>query len=187
VPSETDDSLPDETERESVDEDVSTRSPPAVVVETVEEHDGDLPGVISSGADLELDKVYGDHVHQNSGEHLDGGIIDDSKWQNFHRRLIVFHSSQYNAPSGAVGRRYVEKLSEIVEGIHSRKWNSETLMVFMMVILQRSKDVKSAKDIKRRLTRRMNDWESGKFLMLVQETERDMKTFLTANRKGMTR
>ena len=59
-------------------------------------------------------------------------------------------------------------------------------MVFMMVILQRSKDVKSAKDIKRRLTRRMNDWESGKFLMLVQETERDMKTFLTANRKGMT-
>jgi hypothetical protein len=182
---EKDDSTPNETESEPVEDDDS-RSTPDVVVETVETEDGDLPGVISSEADLELDKVYGDHVHQNAGEHLDGGIIDDAKWQNFHRRLIVYHSLQYNAPSGAVGRRFIDKLSEILEGVVSRKWNFERQMVFVMVILQRSKNVKSAYDIKRRLTKRMDDWESGKFLMLVQETERDMQSFLTHNRQGKT-
>jgi hypothetical protein len=55
--------------------DVTRSTPVGVLVKSKERHDGDLPGVKISGADLELEKVFGDHVHQNAVEHhLDGGI-----------------------------------------------------------------------------------------------------------------
>jgi hypothetical protein len=100
-------------------------------------------------ADLKLDKVYGDHVHQNSGQHLNSGITEDAIWQGYWRRLIVYHYRKYSAPKGP------------------------------MVILQYNREAKRAQDIKNRLTRRMNDWGDGNFLELGQETERDMKTFLS--------
>jgi hypothetical protein len=53
---------------------------------------GDLPGAIITEVDRMMDKVYGNHIHQNPGTHLDGGIADDAKWQDYHRRLIVYPS-----------------------------------------------------------------------------------------------
>jgi hypothetical protein len=53
--------------------------------------DGDLPGATPlSDADILLDTVYGDHVHQNPGNHLNGGVPDDAKWQEHWRQLVVF-------------------------------------------------------------------------------------------------
>jgi hypothetical protein len=43
---------------------------------------GDLPGATISEADLKLMKVYGDYIHQNDGTHLNGGVQDDSVWQD---------------------------------------------------------------------------------------------------------
>ena len=59
---------------------------------------GDLPGAILSDADRLMDKVYGDHVHQNDGTHLDGGITDDTVWQTYWRRLIVYTPKAYDVP-----------------------------------------------------------------------------------------
>ena len=39
-----------------------------------------LPDVRLLGADYMLYGVYQDWVHQNPGDHLDGGIAEDSKW-----------------------------------------------------------------------------------------------------------
>jgi hypothetical protein len=181
---ETDDKSTNETERESAEADESRSTP---VGEDVEErHVGDLPGATISEADLKLDEVYGDHVHQNSGQHLDGGITDDAIWQSYWRRLIVYHCRQYSLPNGTVGHRFLGMLTEIIEGIISRKWNSERWIVFQVVILQCTREVKGAKDIKERLIRRMDDWKKGNFLQLVQETERDMKTYLTSKRNGLS-
>ncbi len=116
--------------------------------------------------------VYGDYIHQNDRMHLDGGILDDKVWQDRWRKLIVLPSQRYNAPSGAVGRRFVRILTEELSGIRARKWNSERFIVFQMVVLQKSKDVKTSGAIRRRLTTRMDSWEAGKFEMLVQDTER---------------
>ena len=41
--------------------------------------DGDLPDVCLLGAEYMLYGVYQDWVHQNLGNHLDGGIVEDSK------------------------------------------------------------------------------------------------------------
>jgi hypothetical protein len=81
----------------------------------------DLPGATISNTDLLFYEVYGDYVHQNSGQHLDGGIADDELWQNYWRRIIVYPSLTYAALSGAVGRRFVDMLAVILEGIKSRK------------------------------------------------------------------
>jgi hypothetical protein len=29
-----------------------------------------------------MDKVHGDHVHQNPGRHLKDGVSDDDKWHD---------------------------------------------------------------------------------------------------------
>jgi hypothetical protein len=42
--------------------------------QAVEQEIGDLPHIQLSDADRMMDKVYGDHVHQNSGTHLSGDI-----------------------------------------------------------------------------------------------------------------
>ncbi len=99
---------------------------------------GDLPGATILDADRILEKVYGDYVHQNSGAHLDGGITNNAMWQGFWRRLIACPSSTYDVPSGAVGKRLVEKIAEELRGVKSRKWNSERFVLFSLVVLQRT-------------------------------------------------
>jgi hypothetical protein len=102
---------------------------------------GDLPGAIVSDADRMLDKVYGDHVHENPGTYLNGGIEDDAMWQRYHRRLIVYPSQRYDAPNGNVGHCLVETMTSLFEGIRSRKWNSERFLLFQIVLLQQTREV----------------------------------------------
>ena len=78
-------------------------------------------------------------------------------------------------------------LSEIIDGILARQWNTERLIVFQLVILQRSRDVKQAKDIRRRMTKRLEAWSEGKFEMLVQDTERSLKTYLTTKQGNVSK
>jgi hypothetical protein len=132
---------------------------------------GDLPGATILEADLKLMKVYGDYIHQNDGTHLDGGLQDDSVWQERWRRLIILPSQHYDAPSGSVGCHFVHILTEELEGICCQKWNLERFLVFQMVVLQHSKEVKTSYAIRRQLTMQMDAWEADKFTMLVQDTE----------------
>jgi hypothetical protein len=123
---------------------------------------GDLPGTTISDADRLMDKVYGDHVHKNPGEHLDGGITNDQMWQDNWRQLIVFPSQTYDVPSGPIGCWFLETLTSLLKGIQSCTLNSEKFIVFQMVILQRTREVKHARDIKQRLTARLDAWDKGK-------------------------
>ncbi len=68
---------------------------------------------------------------------------------------------------------------DLIIGVQARKWNSEKLIVFQMVILQRTRGVTRARDIKKRIGKRLEAWEEGNFKMLVQTTEWDMKTYLS--------
>jgi hypothetical protein len=64
-----------------------------------------------------MDKVYGDHIHQNLGHHLDGDVSDDTEWQNHWRHLLVYPSHTYDAAKGKVGRRFVKKVADLMESI----------------------------------------------------------------------
>jgi hypothetical protein len=71
--------------------------------------------------DQEMDKVYGDHVHQNPGAHLLGESADNASWQERWLQLVSFPSHAYDVPSGAVGKRFVERVEEELKGLQSRK------------------------------------------------------------------
>lgn len=81
-------------------------------------------------------------------------------------------TQHYSVPKGRIGRLFIQALADEMNGIISRKWNAEKMIVFIAVILQRSRDVKKSRDIRRRIERRLEEWSNGKFDMLLQDTVR---------------
>ena len=122
-------------------------------------------------AHLLLQGVYGDFPHHNNGTHLDGGIVDDAAWQRCWRRLAAQSASWYATPSGAVGRRFTTILAAEWRGVISRSWNSEIPLVFAHVILTKMLGVRRAREIRARITRRMDLWERGHHAGLVGDAE----------------
>jgi hypothetical protein len=84
-------------------------------------------------------------------------------WQKHWGRLVVFPFQHYNAPVRAVGRRYIEAVATILDDVKARKCNMEKFVVFQMVILQRTRNVKRAGGIKKRILKRLDAWEAGKY------------------------
>ena len=76
----------------------------------------DLPDVRLPGADYTLYGIYQDWLHQNPGDHLDGVIAEDSKWQAWWRKIVYIPNQRYDAPSGKVGDIFVVILSEEIDG-----------------------------------------------------------------------
>ena len=75
------------------------------------EEGADLEGVVLFKADRHLIQVYGDHVHQNVGFHMYGGIKDNDVFQMRWRLLVVQPGSRYRAPQCAVDRRFIKYLT----------------------------------------------------------------------------
>ena len=66
----------------------------------------DLPSVTISAANLKLDSVYGNHVHENVGCHLHGGISagEDAMWQARHKSLLPFNAWLYDVQKEKLAR-----------------------------------------------------------------------------------
>ena len=130
--------------------------------------------------------VYGDQIHQNDGTHLDGGVVDDKVWQTRWKEVVTLPPQRYDVPTGRIGRLFVSAVASEMEGIVKRRWNSEKFVVFQAVILQRSIDVTRARDIRRRIETRLQQWSEGKIDMLVQDTVRTSRAMVATIRRGMS-
>lgn len=139
-------------------------------VETAEE--ADLPGYVVDEMDEKLISVYGDFVHKNGGFHLHGGIDDDEQWQKFWKLVTGLPPQSYDVPKGSVGRAFVDAYTKLLRGALERKWNSERLVVFCSVVLQRERGISGAKAIRQRISQRMDLWEKGHWEALVEDTVR---------------
>jgi hypothetical protein len=66
--------------------------------------------------------------------------------------------------------------------------HGEVVFVFLIVILQRIRDIKSTRDTRRKQIqwRLLEAWKDGKYDMLVQTAEHDMLTSLSTSRGGTT-
>ena len=127
-----------------------------------------------SPADELLRKVYGDHLHDNDGCHLTGGISaeDNAFWISLWNRIVSLAPNHYYVPHGTVGRRFITILVHEFRLVRfQRIANSERPIVFVSVILQKTHGVRCAKDIRQRLTQRMDLWEAGAYEALVNDTE----------------
>ena len=69
--------------------------------------------------------------------------------------------SWYATPSGAVGRHFTAILAAEWRGLLARSWNSERPLVFAHAVLAKTLDICQAREIRARITRRMDLWERG--------------------------
>ena len=74
----------------------------------------------------------------------------------------------YDVQSVKFGRRFVRTLSVDLENVRSRKWNSEKMIFFQSVILQRSQGVNNYKHIHSRILFLLKFWNHGAFDKLVK-------------------
>ena len=74
-------------------------------------------------------------------------------------------------PSGAVGRRFAAILAAEWRKVISRSWNSVRPLVFAQVVLTKTLGVHRAREIRVRITRRMELWERGQHAGLVGDAE----------------
>ena len=95
-------------------------------------------------------------------------------------------SKRYDAPSGKVRRRFVGTLGEELKGVWDRQWNSEWFIVFQTVILQRARHVTASQAIRRRIEKRLDAWGEVKHVMLIKDTLRACKEYLTVARREET-
>ena len=62
----------------------------------------------------------------------------------------------------------------------------ERFILFQTVTLQRAHHVTASRDIRRRIEKRLDAWETGSYGMLVEDTLRSSTQYLTAVRREET-
>ena len=137
-----------------------------------EGEEGDLPDYTPTPEDLRIKEVYGDWVNANAGNHLHGGIKDKGGRQGQRRDILVMPSCRYDALSGKVGRRFIRTFNNNMRGVRDIRWKSEWFIVFQIVILKLVRHITVSHAIRRRIEKRFNAWEDGRYGMLVDETLR---------------
>ena len=96
-------------------------------------------------------------------------VPDGAVWKLHWRRLNVQLVSWYATPSGAVGHWFTEILAAEWQGVIGRSWNSERHLVFSYVVLTKTLGILRAREIRHRITRRMDLWERSLHTGLVAD------------------
>ncbi|KAL7549341.1 hypothetical protein ACHAWF_012611, partial [Thalassiosira exigua] len=121
-------------------------------------------------ADECLIEVYGDTVHRNGGRQLHGGIAEDDGMCMIYDKIVSYAHPLYTPPQGRVGNEFIRAQAEEFAKVRRRETNSEQALIFAPCILCKESGVTRARDIRRRIERRMELWKQGKIAELVQDT-----------------
>ena len=79
-------------------------------------------------------------------------------------------AKRYDALSRIFGRRFFQTLTVEIMGVWQHRWNTERFIVFQMVTLQCARHVTNSCEIRRRIDQRLDAWEAGEHMMLVEDT-----------------
>ena len=85
----------------------------------------------------------------------------ENVWIKYWKKIVGVRSKNYDIPGGAVGREFVDLLSEEVTLLCKGKETSERLIAFLAIILQRDTMVTKTIDIRRVLRNRIDLWRHG--------------------------
>ena len=106
----------------------------------------------------------------------DGGPRNDF-WGKIWERVIRLRGKQYRLPGGALGRKFTSIYSDEINALARGEKKSEISVCFAPLMLQKDKNVKTTKDIRRLIHRRIEMWLEQKFDLLIQEAEKCDKNF----------
>ena len=106
-----------------------------------------------------------------------GGSLDISKevqeteWGNRITVSVNLQGKLFLVAGGNIGRKYVDLLTKEVCRLNQNEC-SERLLVFSRLILQRDPMIKTTRDVRALIRRRLEDWANSKFNILLQEAKR---------------
>ncbi len=69
--------------------------------------------------------------------------------------MVSHPHPMYNPPKGGVGQWVVAMLAREFRGVGKQKWNLERTLIFAACVLRKNPGVICARDIKRRVERRL--------------------------------
>ena len=109
--------------------------------------------------DIKWTEVFdGEYIRNNDGIYLDGKIMDDK---------VIYPLSQYDLSNGSIGNPFLHLLPKEIDEVRETKWNMEKVMCFMLMILQKSPDLKGVGNIKDRIKQRILEF-GGKEIRSVK-------------------
>ena len=111
-------------------------------------------------------RAFREPLIQSGGE--DAVDVGYQHW----RKVAYLQGRHNNLPGGAIGRQYVDALTEEVSHVAAGNQSSDRLIVFSSLMLQRDRMIRKATDIRRVLDRRLKMWRNGEVDLLLQEAIR---------------
>ena len=145
----------------------------------------EFSGRDESGVGIDVDKL----MKIAYGEPLRGcGSFDRSDvWYKRWKTLVFLQSKHYEIPGGAIGRRYVDLLSEEVSQVGAGNYSSDRVIAFSALMLQRDRMIKRSCDVRRVIERRMDLWKNQEFNVLLQEAIRCDKSLKNTRKSDMNK
>ena len=148
-----------------------------------EEIEEDAEGLVSLlrqqpvwAADEKLMGVYDEFtIDRNTGEHLHGGVADDVAMQYLYNIVCSYSHPLYSPPKGHVGNTFIKLLTKEWMLARTRVTNSERAEIFPACILRKERGCSQSDAIRRRIARRMQLWEDGKYAELAEDVVRAAK------------
>jgi hypothetical protein len=106
-------------------------------------HKADPPLQRLTTADRRLLRIFGNTIHLNDGNHLNGGVgaIEDAKWQWLYNPVTTCSLPLYEFPNGRWANRFLTMLTNLWVGVIQRRCNLEQPLVFQAVILRRIRGI----------------------------------------------
>ena len=84
----------------------------------------------------------------NDGTHIVSSIQEDREWQEHWKIIVHLPNRKYELPKNTTGKKFLDILASEIKNVVYRNSNFEKVIVFMSVILQKSKNIKKIKTSK---------------------------------------
>jgi hypothetical protein len=108
-------------------------------------------------------------LEQAYGHTLSTSIDENDLWYKRWKKICGLTGKQYNLPNGNIPIHFITLLTKEVESLSKKEFPSERLLVYVLVMLQRDKQVRRAKDIRILLNQRLLMWEAGEVDLLIDD------------------
>ena len=137
-------------------------------------------------AENKIAQIYGESIMCNDGTHITSHIQDDRVWQEYWKEVVNLPNRKYTLPKNNTGKKFIDLLTTEINSVIQRNSNSEKVIVFMSVILQKSRDIKKSKDVKSLLERRMALWQNKEYDTVVKLAVFASNTYKYSQKKKKT-
>ena len=132
-----------------------------------------------------LEEVYGYHLQHNYGNQMDGDIPDDTLYYNIWKHLETQSAIWYATLNVEVRLRFKACLAEEWRRFQDIIWNSDWNLVFSHATLMKKPGVFQEKEIRKRISKRIEILEEIRNVGLVGEHRpRDRQEKGGEGRKG---